>query len=857
MIDILDRLQKALGENYAFERELGRGGMATVYLARDLKHDREVAVKVLHPELAASIGADRFEREIRLAAKLQHPHILGLYDSGERESLFYYVMPFVKGESLRDRLDREGQLPIDDAIQIALEVAGALGHAHEAGIVHRDIKPENVLLSGGHALVADFGIARAASEGGGQKLTQTGMALGTPVYMAPEQAAGETVGPTADLYSLGCMLYEMLAGEPPFTAPNAMAIMAKHAMENVPSVKIVRPTVPDEIEDAIFAAMAKVPADRPQSAAEFAEILGLPMGSTATRRAALRHTASRRVPTMAMPAVSSPRPLWKRPLTWVATAAIAVVAGVGAWLVARPGTGAAIPAGGGGLDPRDLAVLYFEDGSRDGSLDYLASGLTEALISSLSGSRELRVVSRRGVEPYRGTDIAPDSIARALGVGTVVDGSVEMAGQQIRVSIRLLDGLSGATIAREVITRPNQDLLTVRDSVGLAAETLIRRRLGSEVRSRRASASTSDNEAWSLLLRGEQIRKTADAAMRSDTTGRWRDLYASADSTLRAAAARDPRWAEPVAARAELAYLGARQDRRDPRRFGEWIARGRAIADTAVALGPSEASGFEVRGNLRYFAWLMRLEPDPIKADSLLLSAEADLVRATDLDPLAAGAWSTLSHLYYQTGSLVNVNLAARRAYEADAYLDNADLVLFRLFLSSYDLDQPADAARWCEDFRRRFPDDPQAPRCALYLMTMRSSDIDPVVDSAWRLSDSVAALAPDDSARILTAKMLVGEVIARAYAADSFANRGLADSARAVIRRYVERPSVDPRRDLYQYAAFILTTLGDKAGAVEQLKVYLAANEHRRRPFASDPGWWFRPLVDDPGFRRLVGERP
>jgi serine/threonine protein kinase len=296
---IIERLQPHLADRYTLDRELGRGGMATVFLAMDIKHDREVAIKVLHPELSASIGADRFEREIKLAAKLQHPHILGMYDSGQADGLLYYVMPLVKGESLRDRLDREGQLPIDDAIQLILEVADALGHAHSQGIVHRDIKPENVLVANGHALVADFGIARAAQEAGGQKLTQTGMAVGTPVYMSPEQAVGDPVGPTSDLYSLGCMLYELLAGEPPFTAKNSQALMARHAMEAVPSIRIVRNTVPEEVEDAIFGAMAKVPADRPKDAAHFADLLGMPLGSTMTRRAAIRQTASRRVPTAA------------------------------------------------------------------------------------------------------------------------------------------------------------------------------------------------------------------------------------------------------------------------------------------------------------------------------------------------------------------------------------------------------------------------------------------------------------------------------------------------------------------------------------------------------------------------------
>ncbi|WP_373061193.1 serine/threonine-protein kinase [Gemmatimonas sp.] len=240
MIETLDRLRVLVADRYAVERELGRGGMATVYLATDVRHDRRVAIKVLLPDLAATIGAERFEREIKLAARLQHPNILGLFDSGHAEDLLYYVMPFIDGESVRDRLDREKQLPVEDAVRIALEVADALGYAHAQGIIHRDIKPENVMLSNGHALVADFGIARARTEAGQNKLTQTGMAMGTPVYMSPEQFTGEEVGPTADIYSLGCMLFEMLAGEPPFTGKNSTAIMAKHAMEAVPSIRHAR-----------------------------------------------------------------------------------------------------------------------------------------------------------------------------------------------------------------------------------------------------------------------------------------------------------------------------------------------------------------------------------------------------------------------------------------------------------------------------------------------------------------------------------------------------------------------------------------------------------------------------------------
>ena len=294
--ELLERLNATLGERYQIERELGRGGMATVFLATDVKHDRQVAIKVLHAELASALGPERFDREIRFAAKLQHPNILGLFDSGQVEGLLYYVMPFVQGESLRDRLNREQQLPIDAALRIAHEVADALGYAHMLGIIHRDIKPENIMLSGRHALVADFGIARAVTEAGNtEKLTQTGVAIGTPLYMSPEQAAGDPVNATGDLYSLGCVLYEMLAGHPPFTGTNSRQIMARHAVEQVPSLQLVRDTVPDEVEDAILAALSKVPADRPQTAAASAEMLGAAPTISGPRSSVARARMSRQV----------------------------------------------------------------------------------------------------------------------------------------------------------------------------------------------------------------------------------------------------------------------------------------------------------------------------------------------------------------------------------------------------------------------------------------------------------------------------------------------------------------------------------------------------------------------------------
>jgi serine/threonine protein kinase/Tol biopolymer transport system component len=291
MSDPLERLTVALADRYRIDRELGAGGMATVYLAEDLKHNRKVAVKVLKPELAVAIGAERFLAEIKTTANLQHPHILALHDSGEVNGTVFYVMPYVDGESLRDRLDREKQLPVDDALRIAGEVADALQYAHEHGVIHRDIKPENILLQRGHAVVADFGIALAASKTGGARMTETGMSLGTPTYMSPEQAMGaREVDARTDIYSLGCVLYEMLAGEPPFVGPTAQSIVAKVITESPKSLTGQRRTVPPHVDATVQKSLEKLAADRFASAAAFAE--SLRDGGSSLRSSGLRSAGS-------------------------------------------------------------------------------------------------------------------------------------------------------------------------------------------------------------------------------------------------------------------------------------------------------------------------------------------------------------------------------------------------------------------------------------------------------------------------------------------------------------------------------------------------------------------------------------
>jgi serine/threonine-protein kinase len=325
MTEIVARLTSALADRYRLGRELGQGGMATVYLAEDLRHGRKVAIKVLHPELSAVLGGERFLAEIKVTANLQHPHILGLIDSGEADGLLYYVMPHVAGESLRARLARERQLPVEEALRLAREVASALDYAHRQGVVHRDIKPENTLLQDGAALVADFGIALAVQQAGGTRMTQTGMSLGTPAYMSPEQAMGEReIGARSDVYALGAMTYEMLAGEPPFTGPSSQAIVAKVLTEQPPPLRPKRPTVPPAAEAAILTALQKLPADRWGTAKEFSDALagGGPPRTQAAPTIPLRAPRLR--------GSSRPTALW---LGW---AVAGLAAALAAWALLRP-----------------------------------------------------------------------------------------------------------------------------------------------------------------------------------------------------------------------------------------------------------------------------------------------------------------------------------------------------------------------------------------------------------------------------------------------------------------------------------------------------------------------------------------
>src|SRR5437870_5798686 len=569
---------------YVIAREVGRGGMALVYLARDTRHERFVALKTLRPEIAVALGRERFLREIKIAARLQHPNILPVYDSGDAGGTLYYVMPFVEGESLRDRLDREPQLPVDDALQIAHEVAEALAYAHDHDVVHRDIKPENIMLSGGHAIVADFGIARAVSAAGGDKLTQTGLAIGTPAYMPPEQASGSgQVDRRSDIYSLACVLYETLTGQPPFTGPTAQAIMARHSLDAVPRLKIVRDAIPDELEVVIERALEKVPADRYQTSGEFAKAL-----TEASTGTVSRVTAARR-PTRS-------QLMWRRRMNVGIGVGVIVLAG-GAWMLFgrhRNGGG-----GASSLAQNRVAVLYFSDDSRDSSLGYLADGLTEALIDQLSGIAGLDVVSRGGVAPFRGHAVERDSVARVLNAANLVDGAVENLGSRVRVTVRLVDGASGSDLNRQTFELPAAAQLAIRDSVAKQAALFLRERLGEEIQLREERAATRSVEAWTLVQRAQRAAKDGEAALLRVPADSSFAGFTQADSLLALAERADPQWSEPTLQRGQIAWRRAQLAQRTPATAGKWITVGLGHAARVLKRDPASPPGLQLRGRLQ------------------------------------------------------------------------------------------------------------------------------------------------------------------------------------------------------------------------------------------------------------------
>ena len=787
--------------------------MATVYLAHDLKHDREVAVKVLRPELAVALGSDRFLREIRIAAQLSHPHIVPLFDSLEVAGRLLYVMPYLAGESLRERLERDRQLSVKDAVEIARQVASALSYAHEQGVVHRDIKPENILLQAGQAVVADFGIARAIDAAVGaatSRLTETGLVVGTPRYMSPEQVMGDSVGGTSDVYSLGCVLFEMLAGEPPFGGPTVQAVLARQATEPVASLRKRRPEVSRALDEIVRTALAKNPADRFPTASAFEQALS---GAPVPRRWTRRQKVAR--------------------LAW---AGGAVALGLAGWLVlGRDGSDAPAP------EPpppqQTLGVLYLDNLSRDSNDVYLVDGITEEMISRLGQVDRLAVPSRTAVRRYRGRPIDdPDAVGRELGVSHLLGGSVQRSGSRLRVRMELLRSVSGARLWSRSIDQADGDVFAITDAVVQAVAREVVGQLAPEELSVLSLRPSQSPEAYDHYLRGNfyLTRRTSEA-----------DGLRALEE-YQAALRIDPRFAAALG-RLGLVYgIYASFPWIDPGPgMDSLITLGIAAADRAIELDSSSADGWLARGFLltpafddldswRAFAVAPLLMSSGsvcrVEVSDCREEAIRSLARAVQLDPRNGEVWYQYGRS--QLGSAAGDSALVRGLALAPDLAQAAWLLGLRSLRSG----EPEMAVRFLDSAVA-------LGRRGLNVHGLRTEAKLALGDFAGALADldTVAGMVTDSVSAVYQGYLEVAIATGRGDSADA-RNR-----AEALLRRYP--PERTGRRSIWLGLAAALVTVGETESVLALLERAVARGDYVR--VSSNPVW--DPVRQHPRFRRLI----
>lgn len=837
MTDRHASLASAIAERYRLEREVGAGGMATVYLAHDIRHNRKVAIKVLHAELAAVVGGERFLAEIETTANLQHPHILPLHDSGAKDGFLYYVMPFVEGESLRRRLDREKQLPIEEGLAIARDVADALGYAHGRGVIHRDIKPDNILLASGHAIVADFGIARAVTPAGRSRLTATGLALGTPAYMSPEQATGsDEVDGRSDIYALGCVLYEMLAGQAPFTGPTVESVVFQHLGSTPRQLGELRPGVPTHVAAIAARALAKTPADRFQTGADFARALSepavAPPAGIAATGASGRDSSARR---------------WGIGVGVLALIAIALgLSGVLRWgNQSSPGTtreGSALET----IEPkRVVAVLPFENLSPDPRQGYFSAGVTEEIAGELSQLSALRLISRGAVAPYAEAPDRMRRLAAELGVGSVVEGTVRLAGTRVRISVQLSDTRTGATLWSEGYDRDMQDVLGVQEEVARRIAAALEAALTPDEVRRVGRRATADAEAYRLYLRSRELQSSNVPQ------------NLAAIDLLQQALRRDSTFADAWAAVARRQLFRGLLER------PAYLDTAAVSIARALTLAPDMPTAHFTRGTL-------------LGVHGDLDGSRLAFLRALELDHNHAGAMADLSVLEMIRGHLDESLYWALRGMSVAPNLVDS---YFHVSLPLLALGELDVADRWLAQAREAFPGEVRIEGRTALLELLRGRDAaaldrlrrlvsaNPGAREAAQLLADVAVVAGAPDAEALVA----GVADATRDAGDGMTF--LSESYRALHGLVLWQRGVRPRAavlwdeasaaaereiaaghqgaDRRVELAAIAATRGDTARALQWLERAYDAGWRQPLTIARDP--FFDGLRGHPGFRRIV----